>query len=810
MHTRPMHAAVRLITRFLPQVLRAALVCSAGLAILWAFTHVGGRLVQRLAHGAIQVELTIMHWGDKDEGAIIAALVAEFEQQHPHIRVRRIPAGIYHDQKLKTMMAAGTPPDLFYLGSENLAFYAGRALLRTLDDLANADHIAGRAALNLDDFYPQVLDCFRYDGTQVGTGPLYGLPISFTTIGIYYNRDLFRRAGLPEPAPGWTWEQFATAARALGQLTDDAGQPCYGAEFVTWPAMMQVYLRSFGLDFATPDFRSYHLTEPPVLAALERIHRWRFAEQRALTDARSQVQLGSDLFQAGRVGMIGPLGRWVVARYRQTLGFDWDFAPLPRGTQEANVILTTSWSMARSCRHPEAAWLLLQHLTGPVGATHQARTGLGVPALRPVATAPVFLDDPRPPRNNAAYLNMIPAAQLPNWPLDSRYQAELMTYLEGAYRSGEPVPAMMAAVERIWQRLDGSPLRSGAHAPVPWRAILTALALSGTALLTYGVWCWQRGRPGPRARLEERAGLGFISPWLLGFALLTAFPIGLSLLLAFSRWTGVLPLGSAEWVGLQNFRELLFHDEVFRKSLRVTGFYVLLAVPGGQLVALGAALLMNSEVRGIGFYRSAWYLPSVLAGVGVAVLWRWVFDGQHGLLNALLEPLFAVVGWLLQPLLGTVELRPPDWLNRDAAWFGPPAFALMHLWVVGGSMMIYLAGLTGIPRTLYEAAEIDGASPARRFWNVTLPMLSPVIFFNGIMAIIGSFQVFTQAYVMTRGGPQNHTMFYVLYLYNQAFQYHEMGYASALAWLLLLIILALTLLVMRGSRRFVYYEALRT
>jgi multiple sugar transport system permease protein len=231
----------------------------------------------------------------------------------------------------------------------------------------------------------------------------------------------------------------------------------------------------------------------------------------------------------------------------------------------------------------------------------------------------------------------------------------------------------------------------------------------------------------------------------------------------------------------------------------------------GQAAALGAAVLMAQNVRGLGFFRSVWYLPSVLAGVGLAVMWKWVFHHEHGLLNGLIDPWLGPLsqwmsGWFLAE---PVTWSAPRWFERDAEEWGVPAFAIMNLWAIGGTMMIYLAGIKGIPAELYEAASIDGAPKWRRFVNVTLPMLSPVIFFNGIIAIIASFQVFTQAYVMTGGGPGDATRFYVLYLYQNAFDLKQMGYASAMAWVLLIIVLTLTLIVMRGSRRFVYYEALK-
>jgi multiple sugar transport system permease protein len=258
------------------------------------------------------------------------------------------------------------------------------------------------------------------------------------------------------------------------------------------------------------------------------------------------------------------------------------------------------------------------------------------------------------------------------------------------------------------------------------------------------------------------------------------------------------PLSEAEWVGLGNYGRLVTDDHRARTSVWVTLYYVAVAVPLGQILALAAAVLMNQKVRGIPFFRAAWYLPSVLAGVGVAVLWRWVFEVDGGLMNTLLNPVYRAFG-----------CAPIQWFVNDAARWGAPAFAIMNAWFVGGSMMIYLAGLQGIPDELNEAAEVDGVGRVRRFVGITLPMLGPVILFNVLMSVIGSFQVFTQAFVMTGGEPGDLTRFYVLYLYNQGFEYYEMGYASAMAWLLLLAVLGVTLAILRTSAGKVYYEALR-
>jgi multiple sugar transport system permease protein len=290
----------------------------------------------------------------------------------------------------------------------------------------------------------------------------------------------------------------------------------------------------------------------------------------------------------------------------------------------------------------------------------------------------------------------------------------------------------------------------------------------------------------------------FISPWIIGFLLLMFGPMLVSLVLALSRWTSMQPLGEAEFVGLANFGHMVEYDPSFLKAIWKTTYFTVLVVPFGQVLALLVAVLMNQKVRGIAFYRTIFFVPSVVSGVALATLWVMMFDNQKGIINR-----------VLGPVLGLVGLRAPDWFGIDAEWFGMPAYVIMALWGVGAGMVIYLAGLKGISESLYEAAKIDGAGRARAFFNVTLPQLSPLIFFNLIMGIIGSFQVFTQVYVMTNGGPGNATLVYVLKLYREAFEYHKMGYASAMAWVLFLVLLALTLVVVKTSKSWVHYEGLK-
>jgi len=249
-------------------------------------------------------------------------------------------------------------------------------------------------------------------------------------------------------------------------------------------------------------------------------------------------------------------------------------------------------------------------------------------------------------------------------------------------------------------------------------------------------------------------------------------------------------LSSAKWVGLQNYTKLFTQDRLFRLSLYNTAYFVFLAVPFGLVTSFGLALLLSVRVRGINLYRSLYYLPVITPSVATALTWTLLFAGDYGVVNAVLRKL---------------GLPAPNW------FFDPKitklVFVFLGLWGAGGGAIIFLAGLQNVPQTLYEAASIDGANAWDRFRYVTIPMMTPIIFFNLVQSIIGTFQVFTGAYIITAGGPANSTLFYVLYLYNNAFRFFKMGYASALAWILFSIILSFTVAQLELAKRWVYYEA---
>jgi multiple sugar transport system permease protein len=289
-------------------------------------------------------------------------------------------------------------------------------------------------------------------------------------------------------------------------------------------------------------------------------------------------------------------------------------------------------------------------------------------------------------------------------------------------------------------------------------------------------------------RRDAIEGFLCITPWLLGFILFTAGPMIASLWLSLTDYEILRPI---HFIGFRNLSDA-FSDKLLSKSLWNTAFYTVLYVPLHIATAFITALLLNARIRGQGVYRVIFYVPSIMPSVASAFLWMWIFNPEYGLANALLH------------IFG---LPPQKWIFDEN--LAKPSFVIMGLWGLGSSMIIFLAGLQGIDPVLYEAAAIDGATWWSKFWSVTLPMMTPVLFFNLIMGIIGSFQVFTTAFIATGGGPNNATLFYVLYIYRQGFEFAKMGYASTLAWVLFIIVLLVTLIQFWTAGTWVYYEAER-
>jgi multiple sugar transport system permease protein len=581
----------------------------------------------------------------------------------------------------------------------------------------------------------------------------------------------------------------------------------YGGFLNLWPDSLRNIVWTYGGDYfgRNPDgsanFRDVTLDEPPAQEALQMIVRTRLTEGTCYNPT-GIARDGGQEFLNGNIGCIGPIGRWMVPTYRDISSFRWDFVPVPYKKKEfqASQMYYVAWSMTKGSKEHDEAYKLMKFLCGPEGAVMQAQQGLAIPPLKRVAESADFLAPPGMPKHNSKlFIDAVQYARIQQVPPQAEWTRLIDDGIKESIQLGEKSTLQNAKeLEAAWLAELSSPLRQREWPPMRWDMVLTITAAAALALFTTLWWRAKRERVGALDRAQARAGWLFISPWLIGFVALTVGPMIASLLLSFTSWSAMTPISSAKAVGVANYRQLFTADGTFPQSLKVTFYFVVLAVPLGQAAALAVALLVNSKVRGVTIFRTIYFVPTVVSGAALSVLWLQIYNNDYGIFNTVLRPLMHLFG-----------KEPPDWFGRDARAWAVPAFVIMGLWGVGGGMIIYLAGLKGIPASLYEAATIDGAGPLRKLRNVTLPMLSPLIFYNFVMGIIGSFQVFTQAYMMTGAGPGNSTLFYVLNLYRQAFEFHNMGYASAMAWVLFLIVLALTVLVFKGSRKLVYYEGLK-
>jgi multiple sugar transport system permease protein len=291
----------------------------------------------------------------------------------------------------------------------------------------------------------------------------------------------------------------------------------------------------------------------------------------------------------------------------------------------------------------------------------------------------------------------------------------------------------------------------------------------------------------PARRREAIWGYVFIFPWILGFLIFSAGPILATIYLSFTRYNVVQP---PRFIGLQNYVEMFTLDDLYVGTLVTTTWYSILRVTAVIAVGVAFAVLVNRAGRVINFFRLCLYLPAIIPLVAASVLWLWFLNPQYGFVNPVLRDWFGIIA--------------PNWLRDESTAL--VAIMALSVWQIGHAMMIFLAGLQEIPGELYEAAEIDGANVLQKFWRITVPMLTPTIYFNLIIGIINSFQVFSAVFILTRGGPANSTLVYIMYLYRRGVEFLQMGYASAMALVLVLIILALTILIMRTSDKWVNYD----
>lgn len=725
-----------------------------------------------------------------------------FEASHPNLRIQFIKSN--EGRKVETMIAGGDAPDIINIDMGHVHFYVQANVIREL-----TPYLTDRDRADLPQYFPVTLAPFQRGAA------LYGLPWGYVPFILFYNKNQFDKYGVPYPNDRWTWEDYRRAALRMTHSKD--GYPDeFGAAFAPWQDGYYCWIYQNGGRVLTPDGRHATFDAPKVVEAVAFLHRLTSEDRVIPTDVNKPKVTGISLFEMGKLAMNGPTGSFYIPTYRKYEKVDWDIASVPAGPSgKGTMVAPSAFGVTTQSRHPREAVELIKFLCSFEGETIMADSGLFVPCRRDVAFSDAFLHAPGLPQNRYALVAMMddragrkPWGIVPPWSgdrwgdvNDEALNAKMYPYLFGAPKPGMTAQSVCADINKRANEILAEDRASYRGVPVRWSLVVAvtvaALGLGAVLWITAVVRAGRRSR---RQRAEQAWGYVAIAPWLLGFLLFGLGPTLFSVFLSFTRWDSLAPAASARFVGLDHYATLLSgRDELFLKSLRATLTYVVLSLPLSLVFGLLIALLMNSRVRGIALFRTVYYLPAVMPTVASAVLFNWIFR-QQGLLNYLLGG------------LGHVPFsQMPDWLGAPA--WAVPSIVIMGLWGVGGGMMIYLAGLQNIPTQLYEAAQIDGAGILAQFRAVTLPMLSPTIFFNLVMGIIGAFQVFTAAFVLFGGGgdagPEDAALFYSFYLYRKAFEQFQVGYGSALAWILFVIILGCTLLVFRSSSLWVYYEGQR-
>lgn len=751
---------------------------------------------------------TITFWncfttGELREGLL--PVIEAFNRSQDRCRVEILDVPLIEDKLLMTV-AGGAPPDVVMFDRFRIAQFAALGAFAPLEPLATRDGV------RREDFFTAAWD------ECVFLGHLWGVPINTDVRVLFWNRTLFREAGLDRPPRDWDEmvefsKKLTKPANSSAPLTQVGFVPTFGN---TW---LYLYGWQKGATFLD-DAGDVKVNQPATLAALEWMKRtldWYGVDR----IKRFEGGFGNDALNPFVIGKLAMVGDEVsltsaIRRYRPDL--DYDVAPLPWPRDGVHATWSGGFSLVvpRGARNMEASWEFIKFMSGRDAQTSFGVRASALPANRLATDVPFYSSDPkwRVFVSEMEYSHYRPLSVAGSAVWDAMLRArDFVTY--GVKAPKQALDDAQGEIDRALREA-----REAENYPlIDWTRTLwmvvpiVALLLAGRAIVS-----WRRYRANPFLRREARWGYLMAGPVIAGLLIFNLGPIVTSIILCFT-WFDVL--NPARAVGLMNFTRMFSGDELLGITIWNTLFFVVLAVPLGLCMALAAALLLNEPLRGRKFFRSVFFLPVVTPVIAASLLWMWLFNAEYGMLNALLTPivqsapaqaladgLSAVVRSLSFAVPGMAEfhlrLEAPNWLG-DPNW-SKPAIVIMSVWGFGQAMIIFLAGLQRIPRQLYEAATIDGADTLQKLRYVTIPMLSPTIFFNLVIGLIGSLQVFAQIFVMTYGGPVDSTMFYVLHLYRQAFVHLRMGYASALAWVLFMVILLLTLGQFKLARKWVHYD----
>jgi ABC-type sugar transport system permease subunit/ABC-type glycerol-3-phosphate transport system substrate-binding protein len=745
-------------------------------------------------------------------------------------------------------VAGGMPPDVIRFDRYAVTEWAARGAFGDITPLIEKDRASGRPdAIVPENYFDSCWDEVVFRDPVTGKKGVYGIPEKVDNRALFYNKDLLKRAGYVdtrgEARPPKTWEELEemavklTERDASGTIKRLGFAPNYGNSWLYLYGWMN------GGHFVSADGKRCTMNDPKVVDALT----WMTKVYDSLGGAtaakafESTLQGGDlDPFITGKVVMKID-GFWqitdTVAQYGRNVNWGIAQPPIPKwqvesGSRTCTWVSGWCYAIPSTAKHKEAAWELLRYLSSQRANEIIAETT----RLNLASQGRVFV----PTQNANKKINqwLFDKYVIHNPQMDPKIAEAVKVFndlLEGQpYRPVTPVGQLMwnqhitATDNAIFHKMSPQQALDEATMIVqrdldrvlsPPRGIevnwnfffvlyAALLVVAAIAVYSWDTKAELRERVGRALRpiggekLAKRGGDleglqssyfrsqwkgGWLCalPWIIGFIVFTGGPILFSIIISFCHYDILNP---ARFTGAENYVWAFTKDALFWKSMWNT-IYMVIGIPLGMALSLGIALLLNLKVRGVAVWRTFFYLPSIVPAVASSILWIWIFNPSSGLLNN---------------ALASVGIHGPNWLQDEHT--SKLSLILMGLWGAGGGMIIWLAGLKGISESYYEAASLDGAGTWQQFTQVTLPLLSPYIFFNLIMGLIGTFQIFTQAFIMTQGGPVNSTMFYAYHLFNNAFRYLQMGYAASMAWVLFVIVFGLTVVQLRLQKRWVHYE----
>ena len=795
--------------------------------------------VLSFAHADPPHRVRLIVWGlpSGRDTAGTDAQIAAFQRLNPDIEVSNLSmgAGEMNPQKLMTSIVGAVPPDVVRQDRFTIGDWASRGTFQPLDTyLAQEKNDA--SGVQASHFYPAAWNEAIYKGS------VYAIPTGIDDRMLLYNRKIFREAGLDPNKPPRTWDELAVYAKKLTKYNSDGTYARIGFIPNYGNSWLYLYAWQNRGEFMSPDGRTCTLASPENVGALEYMVQVydSLGGLNKVNTFQSGFQTGElDPFLTGKVAMVIN-GNWVlnnVARYAPNLDFAAAPPPIPAerlaqtgrfaGVKPPFLTWTGGFSFAIpvGARHSAEAWRFIKWMSSHeayrvrAAADKAYNISKGRPFVFELSADRtvngMLMGEFAPGNPNLRgilqqYIDMLPNARYRPvtfvgqslWDAHVRAFDRATADVQGGNgKIGHlqtPQQSMLEQQKLVQRELDKAFARENLPL-LAWKWPVALVVAASLGLMVFGVFRVRSITANSRmARKEALAGYLFASPWILGFTIFTLGPIIASIFFAFCDYD---VLHAPRYAGMTNFNTLFGDDrELLGKALGNVAYLGLIGIPLGMCTGLAIAMLLNQKVKGMTWFRTAFYIPSIVPAIASAVLWSWLLSGDpnKGLINALWKTtLTEWFGWL-----------PPGWFGVPE--WSKPGLIFQGLWGAGGGMILWLAGLQGVSPNLYEAASIDGATGWSRFRHVTVPMLSPYIFFNLVIGLIGAIQEFDRVYVLAGGtggtGPLDSLIVPVLYLFNNAFRYFKMGYASAIAWVIFVIILLLTMIQWQAQKYWVHYE----